>query len=271
MVKRPEWARKIKVSTESIVVYALVAGGIMLAATTMFRAEEKDHAIEKANSVADPILQLCSQSGEASRALATARTPDGKSLCNAAAEVKTDPVTAKAVLPNLDEARVIELVRAELARHPHPEAVEPSMAQLIEAARAVISENPDQFRGEPGGLPSPTEIAAVVSLYVNANPEQFRGPRGAQGEPGPPGDNGEPGRAGRIGPKGDKGDSFGGIRFVSRDGDCFAVVTIVSGSTSRESSQEVPMTLCQPPPTVTVTPTPPPASSSTPPPPDTDG
>jgi hypothetical protein len=223
---------------------ATFTGVVILILTLTMRTQEKDVAVDKANSLGSPILDLCVVGDETSRVLASARTPDGKSLCEAAADVKTDPVTAQ--VPEIDEARIRELIAAELAKRPNPKQ-SPDMNQLIEAARTVIAGNPELFRGDPGTPPSPVEIAAVVSTFIRANPEQFRGI---------PGRDGENGRAGRP------GDSFSGLSFARRGAGCAAIVSITTATGGRTESVPVPMNLCQDPPQVTTTVTAPPVTTT---------
>lgn len=247
---------RLRVHSNGILIAAVLVGAVVMVATLAMRGGEKDVAIARANSVSSPIIDLCLAGDDTARILASARTPDGKSLCEAAADVKTDPVTAQ--VPNLNEARIRELIVAELAKRPNP-APTPDMAQVVAAARRVILDNAELFRGDPGQPPSPVEIAAVVSTFIRANPDMFRGRPG------------EDGKDGLMGKPGRPGDSFGGISgFRLSGGRCVAVVDIVTPTGRRQDTTPVAMGLCQEPTpatatvTATVTSTPTPTSTSAP-------
>lgn len=230
--------------SQPVVVFAICVGLIIIILSLAMRTQEKSEAVSKANGISSPILDLCLRGDETARTLAAARTPDGKSLCEAAAEVKTDPVTAP--VQNLDEARIRELIGAELARRQL--TATPDMEQLVAAARTVIEANSELFKGDPGQPASPAEIAAVVSTYIQANAEMFRG---------------RPGEPGKMGPVGRPGDSFGGLSWALRGGSCNAVVRVVTPTGVRNEYTPVPMALCREPAPVTTTMTIPPSTVTT--------
>jgi hypothetical protein len=171
---------------------------LIIAALLLYR--EARTATDNVNRVADPILILCRQGGE------TAEKLNDAGLCGTAAAIKENPsiVTERPV----DDGHIIELIDAELAKRPVSVSVAPNMGQLIDAARAVISSNPDAFRG-PAGTPAPsTDLAAAVSAYVSSHQASFQGPPGTPGQPGnagQPGQTGQPGQPGQVGAQGPAG------------------------------------------------------------------
>lgn len=240
-----------KISMERSVAIALVVGAVIMFATLAMRTEEKHDAVSRAISVADPLIEVCLRGDDSSRVLASTRSTDGKPLCEAAAQVKAVPVQSSA--PAIDDQRIRELIRAELAKMPKPAPAQPTMEQLVSAAESVIEGNPEAFRGQPGAPATSEQIMTVLSLYVRDHPDQFQGPRGeagAAGRRGLPGKDGAPGQS---------GDSFGGLDFQQRGEQCVAVITITGVAGTRESTRPVSGVLCGEPSspiTVTVPPTP---------------
>lgn len=78
--------RSIKLSTA--VVIAVLLGAVITTATMSLQKKRTDEAVLQANSVADPILQLCG--GTQGRDIAQRLVDAG--LCNTAASVKVSPV-----------------------------------------------------------------------------------------------------------------------------------------------------------------------------------
>lgn len=73
-------------------VAVVVATPVLLLVSTTQARDQGERAAYQANSFADPILALCEAGGPTGETLRQARTPAGKSLCDTAAEVKSDPV-----------------------------------------------------------------------------------------------------------------------------------------------------------------------------------
>lgn len=189
----PAWLRHLRLETAGVV--ALLIGAAAVGSSMTQQESATEAAVDQANAVADPILVLCAQGGDTARKLADA------GLCETAARVKTNPVTA-ASPTRVGEDRILGLVRAELARQLRPESQPPSMVEVIAAARAVIVADPELFRGEPGQPPSNAQVASVVSSFVAANPGLFRGEPGRDGDEGQRGERGVDGKPGPVGPSG---------------------------------------------------------------------
>lgn len=138
------------------------------------------------------------------------QTPDGRDLCQRAADVQQSPEIAPApsITAEFDEARVLELIRAELARNPPQDGHTPGPAEVEAAARAVLTANPDLFRGPKGDQgvqgPGPTEaqVRAAAAAVMAADPDAFRGEDGQEGARGPRGATGAAGRDGADGAPG---------------------------------------------------------------------
>lgn len=123
----------------------------------------KRAAVAQTNTIADPILALCAGGGDAARVLSTARTPDGQTVCGAAAGVKTDQPPV-AVPSGLTTSQVQSLINAALAKQ---QAVQPSSAQLSAAVQAFITANPTMFKAP---APTAAQIQAAVDTYMRAHP-----------------------------------------------------------------------------------------------------
>jgi hypothetical protein len=123
--------------------------------------DEKHAAVAQANGIADPILALCAQGGDVGARLAAA------GLCSAAAGVKAAPHDAQADAVTQDEVHA--LVAQELAKHPTPQPVGPTQAQIAAAVQAFITANPTMFKAP---APTSAQIEAAVAAYLRAHPIQ---------------------------------------------------------------------------------------------------
>lgn len=201
-----EWARTIP---NGVATGFVLFAATLILTTTAVRSESSAAAARvQATALADPILALCAQGGDVAARLASARTPDGRGLCDQAAATKADPVLASAPVDQVSDAHVVSLIRQELARQPAPAPVAPSQDQLEQAAAAVILAHPDLFRGQPGTPgtpPSDAQITAVVAAYLAAHPNQFRGLPGVNGRDGAAGRDGSNGSNGSDGTPGQPG------------------------------------------------------------------
>lgn len=163
------------------------------------------------------------------------QTPDGRDLCQRAADVQQSPVLAPEpeVIQEFDEARVLELIRAELARNPPEDGRTPGPVEVEEAARRVLTANPDLFRGPQGTPgqqgPGPTEaqVRAAAAAVMAADPDEYRGEAGEDGERGPEGAQGPGGPMGPAGQDGANGAPGRGIVDTEPDpaDPCFVIVT----------------------------------------------
>jgi hypothetical protein len=144
------------------------------------------------------------------------QTEDGRDLCQRAADVQQSPQVAPApsIAAEFDESRVLELIRAELARNPPQDGRTPGPAEVEAAARAVLTANPDLFRGpqgipgergEQGPGPSDAQVRAAAAAVMAADPDAFRGEPGDDGQPGDRGPEGARGPAGQDGADGAPG------------------------------------------------------------------
>jgi hypothetical protein len=155
--------------------FAIFATTVILSTTSIQTTTEKDVAVGNTASVAGPLVKLCNRDDDTAKLLRSARTPEGKGLCDTANAVLARP-TVQAIA--LTDDRVVSLVRQELARQPAPASVAPTLSQVTDAVRAVMTTNPVLFKGEKGNTPSSSEISSIVTAYIRANPEQFRGEAG---------------------------------------------------------------------------------------------
>lgn len=176
---------------------SIIAATVILSTTAIQKQDEAKVAVDNASSIAGPVSQLCARDDELAALLHSARTPDGRPVCDQASVVLSSPTAVLAVAKPVTDAHITSLIRAELAKTtPRTNGAVPSLSQVTDAVRNVMTANPVLFKGEkgdPGGQPSSAEIAQVVSAYIRANPEQF------QGKPGKDGRDGQPGRDGRDG------------------------------------------------------------------------
>lgn len=80
------WARIGTVKLSTAMVIAVFVGAIITTWTMVEQKQRTDEAVNQANSVADPILELCGRGGDTSQRLTEA------GLCNQAASVKVSGV-----------------------------------------------------------------------------------------------------------------------------------------------------------------------------------
>jgi hypothetical protein len=152
------------------VVVALVAiavGAITWIAFSVAHKQdaEKHAAVAQANGIADPIVALCQSGGDAARVLSTAKTPDGQTVCGAAAGVKSAPRDDTSDGLTVDQVQ--GLVQQELAKRPTPQPVAPTQAQIAAAVQAFIAANPTMFKAP---APTSAQIQAAVTAYMRAHP-----------------------------------------------------------------------------------------------------
>lgn len=80
------WARVRTVKLSTAMVIAVFVGAIITTWTMVEQKQRTDEAVTQANSVADPILELCGRGGDTAQRLTEA------GLCNQAASVKVSGV-----------------------------------------------------------------------------------------------------------------------------------------------------------------------------------
>lgn len=107
--------------------------------------------------------------------------------------------------PPYTDAQVIEIVNDALAqfKRDNPDAVGVNEAKVLELVRAYLTANPI-----PGRLPSDDQVRSLIRQVIAGDPS-LRGPQGDAGARGPQGEAGPAGPAGaqgEAGPKGEKGD-----------------------------------------------------------------
>lgn len=163
----------IKVPASVAIGIGIIATTAILSTTAIQTNSEKDVAVGNTASLAVSLSDLCSRGDDTALVLHSAKTPDGKGLCDAANAVMTHPTVQAAAM--MTDDHVVSLVRQELAKQPPPAPVAPSLSQVMDAVRAVMTSNPVLFKGEKGNAPSSAEIGSIVAAYIRANPEQFRG------------------------------------------------------------------------------------------------
>ncbi|MCF7550960.1 hypothetical protein [Pseudonocardia sp. WMMC193] len=204
---------------------AIVVGGLLAGGRTAQLTDERDGAVGTAKALAPPVLDQCVNG-----------TPTGPQPtpadCALAAQVAAAP--AVQIGEGLDTARVLELIRAELANLPQPQPLLPSPEAVRAAAAEVLLANADLFRGPPPDEATLQRLAAAAATaYFAANPVR-------NGVDGRDGDNGKDGRDGA------QGIGMAALDFGVRDGRCVAIATLVDpadGSTS-ETTAPVPDVLC---------------------------
>lgn len=191
----PNWIMEIsrKVPGSIVVAISIFVATIILTTTAAQSDNKADKAITNAAAIGSTVAQLCagSQGPQIAQILHDAKTSDGKPVCDQAGDTLRDPTAAPvATVVNYPDARVLALIRAELAKMPPPASSSPSLEQVTAAVRTVMSSDPVLFKGDkgaPGVPPSQAAIAAAVADYFRANSESFRGPPGRDGRDGAPG------------------------------------------------------------------------------------
>jgi hypothetical protein len=190
-----------KFSGTFVIAVGVFVATVILTTTAAQSNNKADKAITNAASIGSAVTQLCngSQGPQVAQLLRDAKTSDGKPVCDQAGETLRDPTAAPvATTVNFPDARVIALIRAELAKMPPPASSAPSLEQVTAAVRMVMSSDPVLFKGaagDPGIAPSQAQIAAAVADYFRANAAQFRGKDGADGKDGTNGKDGSDGNS----------------------------------------------------------------------------
>lgn len=181
----------------------VVAATVILSTTAIKSDNEKDVAVGNSVNLSSKLTELCSANDDTSKVLHSARTPDGKGLCDAASSILVNPTTQ--AIATVSDSRITALIRTELAKRPPAQGTSPSLSQVTDAVRTVMTSNPVLFRGEKGDAgttPSSAEVSSLVSAYIRANPLQFQGKPGENGKPGEDGKPGENGKDGAPCPSG---------------------------------------------------------------------
>lgn len=194
----PGWFTEFsrKVSGTVVIAIGVFVATVILTTTAAQSANKADKAITNAASLGSAVTQLCNgaQGDQVAKLLRDAKTSDGRPVCDQAGETLRDPTAGPAATTvNFPDARVISLIRAELAKMPPPASSAPSLEQVTAAVRMVMSSDPVLFKGaagDPGIAPSQAQIAAAVADYFRANASQFRGEPGKDGKDGKDGSDG---------------------------------------------------------------------------------
>lgn len=126
--------------------------------------QDKKAAQAQTQSVADPILALCAGNDDAARVLQSAKTPDGRTVCDAAAGVTDNPPPAPA---GLTTSEVKSLINAALAKQQQTQPAGPTTAQLTAAVQAFVTANPNLFKAP---APTAAQIQTAVDNYMRAHP-----------------------------------------------------------------------------------------------------
>src|SRR5687768_16170831 len=148
--------------------------------------DQRDTAVEQVRDLGRDVAAACAR-GE------VIQSPDGRDLCQRAAEVQSAPIPGTAIQgepgrpPTLEEIEAA--VAAYLARNPPPAGRPPTAAEVAAAVAEYMTAHPPQ----PGRPPTAEEISNAVAAYFAANPPP-EGPQGDEGPRGPWGETGEPGR-----------------------------------------------------------------------------
>lgn len=251
---RRQWPRVREAGQRPAFLWGVAGVCVMLAAVSLtWSAAQADRRAELATAEK---RDLGVEVARACAAGVVVQSPDGRDLCARAAEVVQNPEPESEPEPEgaeFDEARVLQLIRAELARNPPRDGRTPTAAEVEEAARRVLTAHPELFRGpqgEPGPGPTEAQVRAAAAAVMAADPERYRGQAGEEGERGPQGPEGEAGAPGRDGADGAPGR---GIVDTAPDpaDPCYVIVTY-----NQEPLTERWGPFCPPPVTVDPEPTP---------------
>jgi hypothetical protein len=148
-----------------VVVCAILSVALIYVLAAKRQDAERHAAVAQANGIADPIVAICNGNTDAAKILQSARTPDGQSVCGAAAVVKSAPRNEQA--DAVTEDQVQALVQQELAKQRPPAPVAPTQAQIAAAVQAFIAANPSMFKAP---APTSAQIQAAVTSYLRAHP-----------------------------------------------------------------------------------------------------
>lgn len=147
--------------------------------------DQRDAAAEQAQTLGQLVVTACAR-GE------VVQSPDGRNLCQRAAEVRAEPVPGIPGLPGEPgrpptPEEIRGAVDAYMAQNP-PAAGEPGRAPTAEEVAAAVAQYLTANPPSPGRPPTAAEIAGAVATYFATNPPPRgdRGPRGDTGEAGRP-------------------------------------------------------------------------------------
>jgi hypothetical protein len=148
--------------------------------------DQRDTAVEQVRDLGRDVAAACAR-GE------VIQSPDGRNLCQRAAEVQSDPVPGTVIQGERGPGPTLEqidaAVTAYLVANPPPAGRPPTTAEVAAAVAEYLIANPPQ----PGRPPTAAEISDAVSAYFAANPVRD-GQDGQDGRDGVDGKDGEPGR-----------------------------------------------------------------------------
>jgi hypothetical protein len=193
-----------------------IGGVLALAAAILFymasrQADDDKQAVgEVAVQQAVSIQQLCKAGGDVSEALEAAGQCDQADQVRATARSNDVQATPKPVVmkPTRDElvrftrdavrdycagrkncrpdaAVLVKIVGDYLEQHPPSPGKDATPQQIADAARAVLTADPDLFRGEVGAQgppPSDDQVSAAVAVFCAD--DRCRGAKGGQGDQG---------------------------------------------------------------------------------------
>lgn len=157
----------------------VLLAAVSLTAWASTERERADTATAQAVPLAQTVADLCARGDEVARVLAR------EGQCALASAVTDAPVPQTDTVSRAEIARMVEQEVSKLAL---PPGREPNSGQLAEAARRVIEQNPEQFRGADA---TPERIAEAVAAYLQAHPPRD-GEDGEDGQDGADGADGHP-------------------------------------------------------------------------------
>jgi hypothetical protein len=125
--------------------------------------DQRDTAVEQVRDLGRDVAAACAR-GE------VIQSPDGRNLCQRAAEVQSDPVPGTVIQGEPGRPPTIEEIEAAvavyLARNPPPAGRPPTADEVAAAVAEYMTAHPPQ----PGRPPTAEEISNAVSAYFAANP-----------------------------------------------------------------------------------------------------
>lgn len=148
--------------------------------------DQKNAAVAEKQDLGREVTEACAQGD-------VVQSPDGRDLCQRAAQVQAEP-PPPITLPGAQGPTVEELnaaVAAYCAARNNCAGRPPNTAEVAAAVAQHLTANPP----EPGRAPTPAEISSAVATWFTANPPQDGkdGADGRDGKDGADGKDGEPG------------------------------------------------------------------------------